>query len=85
MFSRLTLDNVQGDLIRNIVSVRRSQDLFDDLTDSPDEWSLAQQVEHAVKPPTHQSRTPIIHRPFEEAKWLNAIIYPFRNWQASRF
>jgi len=27
----------------------------------------------------------IIDRPFEEADWLNAIDFPFRNWASSRF
>jgi RES domain len=72
-------------LIRNIVSIRSSQDLFDDLTSSPAEWALAQQVEDQVKPPPYQSRTPVIHRPFEDAQWFNAIGWPFKHWQASRF
>ncbi len=85
LFSNLTLADVHRDVIRNIVSLRESQDLFDDLTDSPDEWLLAQQVEDEVKPPPYRSRTPVIHRPFEDAQWFNAILWPFKNWQASRF
>lgn len=85
LFSSLTLTDVHQDVIRNIVSLRESQDLFDDLTDNPQEWLLAQRVEEEVKPPPYQSRTPIIHRPFEDAQWFNAIIWPFKNWQSSRF
>jgi hypothetical protein len=85
LFSQLTLTDVHGDAVRNIVSIRASQDLFDDLTDSPEDWALAQHVEDEVKPPPYQSRTPIIDRPFEDADWYNAITWPFQHWQASRF
>ena len=85
LFSHLTLADVHGNVIRNIVSIRSSQDLFDDLTSSPDEWTLAQHVEDEVKPPPYQSTTPVIHRPFEDVQWFNAIGWPFRHWQASRF
>lgn len=85
LFTRLTLADVHQDVFRNIVSIRSSQDLFDDLTDTPAEWALAQQVEDDVKPPPYRSRTPIIDRPFEDAQWFNAIGWPFTHWQASRF
>lgn len=85
LFARLTLADLRRDVARNIVSLRESQDLFDDLTDNPAEWSLAQQVEDAVKPPPYRSRTPVIDRPFEDSAWFNAIDWPFRHWQASRF
>ncbi len=85
LFDHLTLADVHTDVIRNIVSIRSSQDLFDDLSDSPDEWVLAQQVEDAVKPPPYQSGIPVLHRPFEDANWFNAIAWPFRHWQTSRF
>jgi hypothetical protein len=83
--TNLALTEVRGDVIRNIVSIRTSQDLFDDLTDSPAGWALAQQVENEVKPPPYQSDTPILHRPFEDANWFNAIAWPFTHWQSSRF
>ena len=85
LFSLLTLADVHCNVIRNIVSIRSSQDLFDDLTSSPEEWVLAQQVENEFKPPSYQSRTPVVHRPFEDAEWFNAIGWPFKHWQASRF
>jgi hypothetical protein len=85
LFSRLALDDFHGDAVRNIVSLRQAQDLFDDLTDDPDAWALAQAVEDEVKPPTYLSALPIIDRPFEDAEWFNAIAWPFRHWQASRF
>lgn len=85
LFSRLTLADVHRDVLRNIVSLRASQDLFDDLTDDPGAWLLAQQVEDAVKPPPYRSHTPVIDRPFEDAAWFNAIRWPFANWRVSRF
>lgn len=85
LFSHVRLSDVHSKLIRNIVSIHSSQDLFDDLSTSPEDWTLAQQVEDEVKPPPYRSGTPIIHRPFEDAAWANAIAWPFRHWQASRF
>ncbi|MEO8837189.1 MAG: RES family NAD+ phosphorylase [Herbaspirillum sp.] len=84
-FAHLTLADVHGDLLRNIVSIGASQDLFDDLSDDHADWLLAQRVEDQVKPLTFQSRTPVIHRPFEDAAWWNAIDWPFKHWQTSRF
>ena len=85
LFSHLSLADVHRDVIRNIVSIRESQDLFDDLTNKPDEWTLAQQVETQVRPPPYRSGTPVIDRPFEDAQWFNAIAWPFHHWCASRF
>lgn len=85
LFAHIKLADVQQDVARNIVSLRQSQDLFDDLTDDPAEWGLAQEVEDDVKPPLYSSRKPIIDRPFEDAQWFNAIEWPFKNWQTSRF
>jgi hypothetical protein len=85
LFAHLTLADVHGKLVRNIVSLRKSQDLFDDLTSHPAEWALAQQVEDAVKPPPYRSASPAIDRPFEDAQWFNAIGWPFKHWQASRY
>lgn len=83
LFSRLA--DVDCDVVRNIVSIRQSQNLFDDLTDIPSEWTLAQQVEDEVKPKSYQSKIPVIHRPFEDAAWFSAIGWPFKHWQSSRF
>lgn len=85
LFARLALADVHRDVARNIVSLHESEDLFDDLTNDPAEWRLAQRVEDDVKPPLYRSATPIIDRPFEDAAWFNAIAWPFRHWQASRF
>lgn len=85
LFGRLTLVDVHRDVVRNIVSLRSSQDLFDDLTDDPSGWTLAQRVEQEIKPPLYRSPTPIIDRPFEDARWSEAILWPFKNRRASRF
>lgn len=84
-FAGLPLADVHQDLARNIKSIRVSQNLFADLSDDPADWEIAQQHELATKPHTYESPNTIIDRPFEEAEWLNAIEFPFRNWAASRF
>ena len=85
LFSNLTLADLHRDVARNIVSLRTSQDVFDDLTEDPTERALAQKVEDEVKPAPFRSATPVIDRPFEDAQWFNAIAWPFKHWQASRF
>jgi RES domain len=85
LFSKVSLADVHRDVLRNIVSIRASQDLYDDLSANADDWVRAQLLEDEVKPPTYLSRTPVIHRPFEDATWFNAIAWPFKHWQASRF
>ena len=85
VFTHLAITDIHNDVLHNIVSLRVSQNLFDDLTDSEQDWALAQQIEMMVKPPLYQSVTPALHRPFEDAKWFNAIDYPYKNWQVNRF
>ena len=85
LFAMFTLAETHHDLIRNIVSLRVSQHLFDDLSDSPSDWDTAIALELKTKPPPFASNTPVINRPFEEALWNNAIGYPFKNWMRSRF
>lgn len=84
-FAGLPLADVHQDLARNIKSIRVSQNLFDDLSDAPADWETAQQHELLTKPLAYQSPHTVVDRPFEEASWLNAIDFPFRNWSASRF
>lgn len=84
-FSSLTVVDTRRDLRRNIVSLRESRNLFDDLSADPAEQALAQQIESAVKPRQYHSPTPVIHRPFEEAEWFDAIGWPFQHWQGSRY
>ena len=85
LFAQLALADTHQDIARNIVSLLQSQDLLDDLTDDPAECLLAQKVEDDIKPSPYRSRTPIIDRPFEDAEWFNAIAWPFKHWQVSRF
>lgn len=85
IFARLKLVDTHGDLYRNIVSLRVTVDLFDDLSDEAEDWLAAIALELQTKPATYVSYTPIIHRPFEEAAWDEAIGFPFRRWTSSRF
>lgn len=85
LFSGLPIADIHDDLYRNIVSLRTSEDLYDDLSDDPAERQAALNVELECKPPPFESNVPVIHRPFEEAIWNDAIGYPFRNWMRSRF
>lgn len=85
LFSHLTLTDVHCKVVRNIVSLGALQNLFDDLSSSPQDWELARQTENGVTSPPYQSTTPVIYRPFEDAQWFNAIGWPFKHWQASRF
>lgn len=84
-FAGLPLADVHQPLTRNIKSIRVSQDLFDDLSDDPADWQVAQNHEMATQSPVYFSPATSIDRPFEEADWFNAIEFPFRNWMASRF
>lgn len=85
VFEHLRLAETHGDLIRNNISLRVSEDLFDDLSDDPAAWNAAIQLELETKPQPFVSPEPIIDRPFEEAAWNDAIGYPFRNWMRSRY
>jgi hypothetical protein len=85
LFDGLTLIDVHKDLARNIASLIISENLFDDLSNSPKDWETAIQVELDGKPKDYNSFSPILHRPFEESQWDNAIQYPFNQWTKSRF
>lgn len=85
LFDNLTLVDTHQDLARNIISLMESENLFDDLSDSPIDWEIAQMVELDHKPSPFESPVPAIHRPFEDAMWDNVITYPFKNWMRSRF
>jgi len=84
-FSSVQLLDVHQDLYRNIISLRKSEYLFDDLSDDPEAWDSAQKLELETKPSFFESHQPVIHRPFEEADWHNAIGYPFTKLSESRF
>lgn len=81
----LSLLELDRNLFRNVVSLRRSQDLFDDLSDDPADWEAAIALELDSKPDGHRSPQPIIDRPFEEAAFVAAVEFPFDNWSHSRF
>lgn len=85
IFAGLRLADTHGDLYRNIVSLRATENLFDDLSDKHEDWQTAIELELHTKPATYTSSTPIIHRPFEEAAWNEAIGFPFREWSRSRY
>lgn len=71
--------------MRNIVSLRTSENLFDDLSDDADAQQAAVRLEIDTKPPHYTINTPIINRPYEEAAFIEAIDFPFLNWAKSRF
>lgn len=85
LFTGLALIDVHDDLARNIVSFIASQNIFDDLSSSEDDWHMAEQVELEIKLPGFDSHLPIIQRPFEQAMVDSTIAYPFSNWSKSRF
>jgi hypothetical protein len=85
LFSSLALVDIHQNLTRNIVSLRVSENLFDDLSDDPEAWHSAQLLELEAKPQLFNSHQPVIDRPFEEAEWNDAIGYPFQNAEQSRF
>jgi len=85
LFASLALANVHQGVYRNIVSLRVSQDLFDDLSDDPQAWQSAQMLELQTKPAVFESSQPVIDRPFEQADWENAIGYPFKRSSVSRY
>lgn len=85
LFSRLSLVDVHQDFVRNIASLRISEDLFDDLTPDPGEQQLAIRTELAAKPPQYQVANVTINRPFDEAAWMAAVQFPFDHWSQSRY
>lgn len=85
IFSCLRLVDTHADLYRNVVSLRVTENLFDDLSSDHADWQTAIELELQTKPASYTSSTPIIHRPFEEAAWNEAIGFPFRTWSRSRY
>lgn len=85
LFSHVGLTDIHSDLIGNIVSLRISENLFDDLTDDADAWESAQQLESETKPKIFTNQTPAIYRPFEESEWNMAIGFPFSHSAQSRY
>lgn len=83
MFEKLLREvaDFHGDLVRNIKGIRRSQDLFDDLSADPADRAVATAAESATRLP---SAAPMVTRPFD---YGTVLTYPFlpHNWQATRF
>lgn len=83
MFEELIREvaDFHGDLVRNIQTIRVSQDLFDDLSDSPAARAVAVAAEAADRIP---SEAPLITRPFD---YGTVITFPFANFNghATRF
>jgi hypothetical protein len=75
---------VDRDLARNIMSLRSSQDLFDDLADDDAESQVAHRLRDTVRPSGYRHPA-VIARPFDLAAYANAIQYPFKVWSQSRF
>jgi hypothetical protein len=73
----------EGDLYRNVVSLRVSQNLADDLSDDPADADLFADAELRTKP---RLPVPAINRPFETG-YGQAVLYPFvqPHWFATRF
>lgn len=81
--SELLAANVDfhDDLVRNIPGIRRSQNLFDDLTSDPADWAVAIAAEAKDRIPTAAA---ITTRPFD---YGSVIGYSFdaSHWQSTRF
>lgn len=77
----------RGDWLRNIVSLRKSVDLFTELVADPADTRVLMEHELATKP-TRES-VPIINRPFEEAALYDpiqaAIEWPFEHPCRTRY
>jgi len=74
--------HLRADLLRNIVSIRQGQNLFDDLSDRSADWAAAIAAEVATRP---RQPVPAINRPFENGYGV-AVDFPFaRGWTRTRF
>jgi len=80
-------EDSRGDWLRNIVSRRKSLDLFADLVARPADTRVLMEHELATKPT--RELTPIISRPFEEADLYDpiraAIEWPFEHPCRTRY
>ena len=75
-------ETYQGEVFRNIPSIRDSQDLFDDLSEDASDYEIAISLEEQTKN-VATPNDPTIDRPFD----YGVIDYPFDcgNWRQSRF
>ncbi len=83
MFGDLCSANVDfhDDLVRNIKTIRESQDLFDDLSGDPRDWAVAIAAEAEERMPTPAA---VITRPFDYGTVISYAFDP-STWQATRF
>lgn len=83
---RVTRDS-QGDWYRNIVSLRKSIDVFADLVDDPADMKILEDHELATKPAGNAPA--ILKRPFDDAQIYDpiaaAIEWPFEHPSRSRY
>lgn len=70
-----------ADLLRNIPGIRRSQNLYDDLSSDPADWEIAAAAEGEQRIPTAAA---IVSRPFD---YGSVITFNFdtAHWHATRF
>ena len=80
-------EDSRGDWHRNIVSLRATIDIFQELVDDPADVAVLMEHEMATKPTREQQ--PIISRPFDDAATYNpiatAIQWPFDHPATSRY
>ncbi|MBL8265317.1 RES family NAD+ phosphorylase [Steroidobacter sp.] len=80
-------DDASGDWLRNIVTLRASIDIFQELVDDPAAVQVLMEHELATKPT--RDPQPIISRPFEDARTYDPIVtaiqWPFDHPAASRY
>lgn len=70
------IEDFDGDVFRNIVTLRVSEDLFDDLSgDDPELSDIAVEAEMRVRESLQPSAPGVIHRAFH---YSTAIEYPFK-------
>ena len=83
MFGELCSANIDfhEDLVRNIKTIRESQDLFDDLSGDPRDWAVAIAAEAEERMPTPAA---VITRPFDYGTVISYAFDP-STWQATRF
>ncbi|WP_244946873.1 RES family NAD+ phosphorylase [Legionella israelensis] len=70
------------DVFRNIRGIKKSQDLFDDLSNDPMDWEAANSLEIYTHPPLQNAQ--IIQRAFDYSK-NDFIDYPFEHITQSRY
>lgn len=77
-----TIVDYEKDIYRNIASIKKSQDLFDDLSDDPRDWEAANTLDASTHP--QLTRNAIVQRGFDYSR-NDFIEYPFEHISVSRF